>query len=64
MKNWKTTVNGILAFVIATAGPFSPYLASLNKPWAASAAGVVTLIAAIARVWIGLIQNDAPPNPK
>ena len=62
MKNWKTTANGILAFVIATAGPLTPYLANLNKPWGAAAAGIVTLASACARVWIGLIQNDAPPT--
>ncbi len=63
MKNWKTTVNGILAAIIGAAGPLTAYLATINSPKAATAAGIVTLAATIARVWVGLIQNDAPPNP-
>ena len=63
MKNWKTTVNGILAAIIGAAGPLTAYLATINSPKAATAAGIVTLAATIARIWVGLIQNDAPPNP-
>lgn len=64
MKNWKTTAAGILAAVIGAAGPLTAYLAALNNPKAATAAGIVTLIATIARVWVGLIQHDAqPPAP-
>ncbi len=63
MKNWKTTANGVLAAIIGAAGPLTAYLATINSPKAATAAGIMTLAAAIARVWIGLLQNDAQPNP-
>ena len=59
-KNWKTTANGILAAIIGAAGPLTAYLATMNSPKAATAAGIITLAAAIARVWVGLIQADAP----
>jgi hypothetical protein len=61
MNNWKTTANGILAAVIGAAGPLTAYLATVNNPKAATAAGIVTLVAGIARVWVGILQNDAPP---
>lgn len=63
MANWKTTVNGILAAIIGAAGPLAAYLATQGNPKAAWAAGIVTLIATIARVWVGIIQNDAPVQP-
>lgn len=63
MKNWKTTCAGILAAIIAASGPLTAYLATINSPKAATAMGLVTLAAAVARVWIGLIQNDAQPTP-
>ena len=63
MKNWKTTANGILAAIMGAAGPLAAYLATQSNPKAAWAAGIVTLVATIARVWVGLLQNDAPPNP-
>jgi hypothetical protein len=63
VKNWKTTANGVLAAIIGAAGPLTAYLATINSPKAATAAGIMTLAAAIARVWIGLLQNDAQPNP-
>lgn len=63
MKDWKTTANGVLAAIIGAAGPLTAYLATVNNPKAAIAAGIVTTAAAIARVWVGLLQNDAPPNP-
>ncbi|HUD74125.1 MAG TPA: hypothetical protein VMQ76_03560 [Terracidiphilus sp.] len=63
MQNWKTSANGILSAIIGAAGPLAAYLATQSNPKAAWAAGIVTLVAGIARVWVGLIQNDAPPNP-
>ena len=63
MKNWKTTANGFLAAIIGAAGPLTAYLATINSPKAAYATGIVTLAAGIARVWIGLLQNDAPTTP-
>jgi hypothetical protein len=62
MKNWQTSANGILAGVIGSSGPLTAYFATINKPWAASAAGIVTLVATVARIWIGILQNDALPN--
>ena len=61
--NWKTSANGILAAIMGAAGPLAAYLATQSNPKAAWAAGIVTLVATIARVWVGLLQNDAPPNP-
>lgn len=63
LKNWKTSANGILAAIMASAGPLTAYLATLHSPKAATASGIVTLAATLARVYIGLIQNDSPPNP-
>jgi hypothetical protein len=63
VNNWKTTTNGLLSAIIGTAGPLTAYLATLNSPKATTAAGVVTLLGVLARVYIGIIQNDAPPNP-
>ena len=56
----KTSINGVLAAIIGAAGPLTAYLATINNPKAATAAGVVTIIATIARVWVGLLQNDSP----
>lgn len=57
----KTTANGWLAAIIGTAGPLAGYLATQNSPKAATAAGIVTLIATICRVWVGMLQGDTPP---
>jgi hypothetical protein len=57
----KTTINGILAAFIGTAGPLTAYLAGINNPKAATAAGIVTLLATVARVWVGMLQGDTPP---
>ena len=59
MQNWKTTVNGLLAAVIGSAGPIAAYLATQGNK-AAWWAGIVTLAATVARVWIGILQQDAP----
>ena len=63
MTNWKTTAAGILSAVIGTAGPLTAYLATQMTPKATEISGIVTLVAAVARIWIGLLQNDAPPPP-
>ena len=60
--NWQTSANGFLAEIIGAAGPLTAYLATVNNPKAATAAGIVTLVATIARVWIGMIQNDSQPT--
>ena len=75
-RNWKTTAAGALSAFMAAVGPISGFLASLqaiqaqipghsaaNYTLAIVGAGL-TAAAAIARLWIGLIQNDAPPNPQ
>lgn len=59
----KTTFNGWLALIIGTAGPLAAYLATVHSPRAAVASGIVTLVASIARVWVGIIQSDAPATP-
>ena len=73
MNHWKTTANGFLSAFIGAVGPISGFLASLqmiqaqipghapaNYTLAIVGAGL-TCGAAIARIWIGLLQNDAPP---
>jgi hypothetical protein len=66
--NWKTTVAGILSGLMALTGPTSGLLAALQAIKGPSADytlaiwGVVTTFI-FAVGWIGLIQNDAPPNP-
>jgi hypothetical protein len=62
ISGWKTSCNGILAAIIGAAGPATAYLATVNSPKAATATGIVTLIAGVARVWVGLLENDAPPT--
>ena len=59
----KTSINGVLAAIIGAAGPLTAYLATINSPKAATAAGIITLLATIARVWVGLLQNDSPASP-
>ena len=63
MKNWKTTANGFLAAFLSTVGPLTAYLATQNTPKATAICGALTCGAAVARAWIGLIQNDSPANP-
>jgi hypothetical protein len=48
-----------LAAIIGGAGPLTAYLATIKDPWAATVTGLVTLAAALARVYIGMIQVDA-----
>lgn len=68
MKNWKTTAAGILSALIGMSGPSTALLAALQamKPTPdyrlAIAGAVLTFVFGVARIWIGLLQNDAPPN--
>ena len=74
-KNWKTTANGILSAFMSTVGPLSAFLGAMQAIQATipghSAANytyaiigaALTCAAAIARGWIGLLQNDAPAQP-
>jgi len=61
-NNWKTTTAGVLSAIIATTGPVTAYLATIHSPKAATVTGIVTLVGALARVYIGLIQTDAQPG--
>ena len=73
MNHWKTTVAGLLSAFIGIVGPLSGLLASLQAITAqqpghapadyryAIAGAILTFLAAAARVWIGMLQNDAPP---
>lgn len=75
MRNWKTTVAGALSAFGLTVGPISGFLASLQAIQAqtpghppadytlAIVGAALTTLASIARVWIGLIQTDAPAPP-
>jgi hypothetical protein len=59
MTNWKTTVAGLLSAFVGTIGPVTAYLATTNNPKATEVCGALTCAGAVARIWIGLIQNDA-----
>jgi hypothetical protein len=73
MSHWKTTAAGALSAFMSAVGPLSAFLGAYaaiqaqnpghgpaNYTLAIIGAGL-TCAAAIARGWIGLIQNDAPP---
>ena len=70
MKNWKTTAAAALSAFMAATGPISAFLGAIqeiqsqipghapaNYTLAIVGAGL-TCAAAIARLWIGLIQKD------
>lgn len=61
MNHWKTTAAGILSAYIGAVGPLTAYLCTLPNKTAAEVAGGMTCLGLIARVWVGLLQNDAPP---
>jgi hypothetical protein len=68
-SSWKSTAQGILSAFALAAGPLSAFLAEVErmKPnpdytLAMIAAGL-TCAAAIAKAWIGYLQNDAQPIP-
>jgi hypothetical protein len=69
MTNWKTTAAGILSALIGTSGPATAFIGALQAMKTTPnynltiAGAVLTLVFSIARVWVGLLQNDAPPNP-
>lgn len=73
MKNWKTTIAGILSALLGTIPALTAFIAALQTiqaqqpghgpadyTFAYVGAGLSFLTAA-GRVWIGLLQNDAPP---
>ena len=59
--NWKTTAAGILSAYLAIVAPLTAYLATLPGKTAVQISGVATFLGVVARIWIGLIQNDALP---
>jgi hypothetical protein len=73
LTHWKTTVNGILAFLITTLTVFSGFLGTIDvtssgpsvssihvSTWVSVG---VTLALALCRAWVGLLQQDAGQTP-
>lgn len=67
--NWKTTVNGILSFLIATLTTLIAFQvpAALLTPGADKtllyATTFANLVVALCRVWVGMLQTDAQTVP-
>ena len=65
----KTTINGVLAFLIATLSTITAYQvpSAMLSPGQSHIWLWVTLgangLVALCRVWVGLLQGDAPLNP-
>ena len=59
-SHWKTSCAGFLSAFLGAVGPLTAYLATTSNPKATEVCGALTCAAAIARIWIGLLQNDAP----
>ena len=65
----KTTIAGVLSALLAIAGPLSAFLGALQqlKPTPDYTLTIVgasfTFVFAVLRIWIGLIQGDAPATP-
>ncbi len=64
----KTTVAGVLSFLIATLTTITAFqVPNLTDPHANHLLGQIAIgcniAVALCRVWIGLLQGDAPPNP-
>jgi len=58
--NWKTSVSGLLTFVMVTCGSVASYLAVVGKtPVTTDILGACTLISGLCHVWVGLISVDA-----
>ena len=62
-KDWKTTAAGILSAFVGAVGPLTAYLATTNNPKSTVVCGALTCAAAIARVWIGILQNYVQSDP-
>lgn len=71
--NWKSTVQGILTALLGTIPPISAFIGALQAIKQATNQGVadyryalwgaaLTCVAAIFKVWIGLISSDAKPS--
>lgn len=68
LTHWKTTANGFLTFLIATLTTLTAFqvpaalMPNANRTlmyWTVGA----NLLTALARVWVGLLQNDSPAQP-
>ena len=65
----KTTINGVLAFLIATLTTLTAFqVPNLTDPHANHIYGIVVvacnIIVALCRVWVGLLQGDSPAATK
>ena len=64
----KTTINGFLSFLIATLTTLTAFQVpaaltpGADRMWMYFTVGA-NLLVALCRVWVGLLQGDAPPNP-
>lgn len=64
----KTTIAGVLSALIGVSGPLSAFLAALQaiKGGAtpdytlAITGAIATFVFAVLRIWVGLLQGDAP----
>ena len=69
MKNWKTTAAGILSALLGMSGPATAFIGALQamKPtpdYRLTVWGIaLTAVFGTARIWVGLLQNDAPAQP-
>jgi hypothetical protein len=64
--HWKSSANGILAFLIATGTVIVAFTATVPGAETAKITTGVTLGLALCRAWVGLLQKDAdkaPPKP-
>jgi hypothetical protein len=66
MTNWKSTVSGILSFIMATAGVLTAFAAAQlaanptqNAKLYAYITGACTLASGLGKAWIGLLTTDA-----
>ena len=60
LANWKTTASSILTVTLVTTVGLLAYPPVIAHPqWVAVLGGVQV----VGKIWIGLLQNDAPPNP-
>lgn len=64
----KTSIAGVLSFLIATLTTLTAFqVPALTNPQASHVYGIALIVAnavvALCRVWIGLLQGDAPNPP-
>lgn len=59
LANWKTTANGILAFLIATATTVMAFTAMNTDKTNLKIAAICNIVLALCRAYVGLLQKDA-----